>query len=101
MRKNLNDFVRESAEIDIQFKNRWPIETRVVNLAEEVGELAHDVLVIEKKKKDKMIAETIQANLSNLLYEVFLIADNYKVDLDKEWDRFRKVMPSWAKKRNK
>lgn len=101
MRNNLKVYTRESEDIDRGFKKRWDIETRIVNLAEEVGELAHDVLVMEKRKKDKMMAPSIGLNLANLLYEIFLIAQHYKVDLDKEWQIFLKNMPKWIEKRNK
>lgn len=53
MKSNLKSVVKDSVDIDRGFKNRWDIETRIVNLAEEVGELAHDILVVEKKKRIK------------------------------------------------
>lgn len=100
MRNNLNVCVKESLDIDKGFKKRWDIETRIVNLAEEVGELAHDVLVIEKKKNDQLIGPSIGIGLANLLYEIFLIADHYKVDLDDDWQKFLDAMPKWFEKRN-
>ena len=45
---NIREGIAKSAKIDSQFKNKWGIETRIANLAEEVGELAHDVLVKEE-----------------------------------------------------
>lgn len=93
--------VGQSKAIDSQFKSKWSIETRIVNLAEEVGETAHDVLVCEKKKNDKMMGPSIGIGLANLLYEIFLIADYYKVDLDKDWQKFLEQMPKWVEMRNK
>jgi len=91
----------QSRQIDKKFKIRWDIKTRLVNLSEEVGELAHDVLVEEKLKNDKPIAKDLGADLTNLMYELFLIANHYKIDLDKSWKIFLKSMPSWAEMRNK
>ena len=101
MNSNLKKYIKESSKLDKGFKNRWSIETRIVNLAEEVGELAHDVLVVEKKKKDKMLGPSIGIGLANILYEIFLIADHYKIDLDSDWQKFLNAMPRWVKKRNK
>lgn len=92
---------KQSAKIDQKFKIRWDIKTRLVNLSEEVGELAHDVLVEEKLKNDKPIAKDLGANLTNLMYELFLIANHYKIDLDKSWETFLKSMPQWTEMRNK
>lgn len=101
MTDTLKQRVKQSLEIDKGFKNRWDIETRIVNLTEEVGELAHDILVTEKKKKDKMLGPSLGIGLANLLYEIFLIAHHYKVDLDKDWQKFLEAMPNWVEKRNK
>lgn len=100
MKNPFNEYIDQSVKLDKQFKRRWDINTRMVNLSEEVGELAHDVLVAEKSKNDKPHAP-LADNLTNLLYELFLIADYYKVDLDKSWGEFIKNMPGWAKMRNK
>lgn len=100
MKKNFKGLVKNSVQINNNFKRRWDIKTRTVNLSEEVGELAHAILVNEKDKVDGT-KPTIAENLTNLLYELFLIANHYKVDLDKAWEEFIKVMPSWAEKRNK
>lgn len=101
MKGNFNNAVKQSSQIDKRFKIRWDIKTRLVNLSEEVGELAHDVLVKEKLKNDKPIAKNLGADLTNLMYELFLIANHYKIDLDKSWETFLKEMPTWTKKRNK
>lgn len=100
MKKGLNDFIKESEELDSNFKRKFDIGTRMVSLTEEVGELSHAFLINEKKKRDGT-NPTISENLTNLLYEVFLIASHYKIDLDEAWDEFLKTMPSWAEKRNK
>lgn len=101
MSKTLQQVLQDSEEINSQFDIEWNIGTRLVNLMEEVGELSHDVLVNEGLKKDKLHAKDMGGNLSNLLYEIALISKHYNVDLDKSWDDFLKVMPDWAKMRNK
>lgn len=94
------ELISQSKNINKKFQIQWGIETRLVNLTEEVGELAHDVLVKEGQKKDQLHTEHIGDNLTNLLYEIFMIADHYQVDLDQDWQKFIKVMPSWVEKRN-
>lgn len=101
MAKVFKTLTSESAGIDKKFKNRWDIKTRLINLSEEVGELSHDILIIENLKNDKPYAKSIGANITNLLYELFLIANYYHRDLDKDWETFLKEMPGWAKMRNK
>ncbi len=101
MSKTLQQILQDSEKIDSQFDTRWNVGTRLVNLMEEVGELSHDVLVTEGLKKDKLHAKDMGANISNLLYELALISKHYSIDLDKSWDEFVKVMPGWAKMRNK
>ena len=101
MSSDFKTAVNQSVKIDKGFKIRWDIKTRLINLSEEVGELAHDVLVEQKLKNDKPIAKDLGADLTNLMYELFLIADHYKIDLDKSWETFLKSMPAWSKMRNK
>lgn len=101
MKNSLQHFVKESKAINSSFDNKWGIETRIVNLVEELGELSHDILVSEGRKNDKPHWPTISGNLSSLLYEIFLIADIKKVNLDDAWNDFLKIMPEWIEKRNK
>ena len=68
---------------------------------EEVGELSHDVLVVEGKKNDALKAKDMGSNLTNLLYEILLIADKYSVNMDDSWEEFLQVMPQWVEMRNK
>lgn len=48
-----------------------------------------------------MMGPSIGIGLANLLYEIFLIAGHYKVDLDNDWQKFLDAMPKWVEMRNK
>lgn len=100
MKKGLNDFIKESEDLDGNFERKFDINTRMISLTEEVGELSHAFLINEGRKKDGT-SPTISENLTNLLHEVFLIASHYKIDLDVAWEEFLRTMPGWAEKRNK
>lgn len=101
MSKTLAQLSQDCQDLDSQFTNKWNIETRLVNLMEEVGELSHDVLVVEGKKNDALKAKDMGLNLTNLLYEILLIADKYSVSMDDSWEEFLQVMPQWVEMRNK
>lgn len=63
----------------------WTIHTRFVELVEEVGELANAIQTDEGFKSKKRKKSEVTNSLCDILYEIFLIADHYDVDLDKEY----------------
>jgi NTP pyrophosphatase (non-canonical NTP hydrolase) len=62
--------------------NNWTIHTRFVELVEEIGELANAIQTEEGFKSKKRKKAEITNSICDILYEVFLIADHYDVDLD-------------------
>lgn len=63
----------------------WTVHNRVVELMEEVGELANAIQTEEGYKSKKRKKSDIVDSVCDVLYEVFCIAAYYKIDLDKEY----------------
>ena len=65
---------------------------RVLDLVEEVGELAHAVLIVEKRKKKrgkrgKSTVDDVADALSDILFDLIALADDYKIDLVDDYER--------------
>ena len=68
-------------------KMEWKPEVMLADMAEEMGELATSILVGRgfKTKKGKQV-EDLADCLCDILFVIFMIADYYGVDMDKEYD---------------
>lgn len=66
-------------------KNKWTIHNRLVELMEEVGELANAIQTEEGFKSKKRKKSEVIDSVCDSLFELLLIADHYKIDLDKEY----------------
>lgn len=82
----LNEAISETQkQADNMPSEGWTVHTRFVELVEEVGELANAIQTFEGfKSKNRQKAE-ITNSVCDILYEVFLIASHYKIDLDREY----------------
>src|SRR5580704_15427269 len=82
----LNHYKKETKIIAEKIKNKgWTIHTRFVELVEEVGELANAIQTEEGFKSKKRKKSDVTNSVCDILFEVLLIADHYKIDLDKEY----------------
>lgn len=63
----------------------WTVHTRFVELVEEVGELANAIQTDEGFKSKKRKKSDVTNSVCDVLFELLLIADNYNIDLDKEY----------------
>lgn len=70
----------------------WTIHNRMVELIEEVGELANAIQTDEGYKSKKRKKSDIIDSVCDVLFEVFNIAAHYKVDLDKEYPKVLKLI---------
>lgn len=64
---------------------RWTIHNRFVELVEEVGELANAIQTDEGFKSKKRKKSEVVDSICDVLFELLLIANYYKVDLEKEY----------------
>ena len=76
----------------------WKAETRFVDLVEEIGELANAILVKEKRKSKKRQKSEIADSLCDCLYNILILSDIYKIDLDKEYQQVLKQIELRIKK---
>ncbi|MBN2330379.1 MAG: hypothetical protein JXC85_01060 [Candidatus Aenigmarchaeota archaeon] len=73
-------------------KMEWKPEVMLTDMAEEVGELANAILVDRGfKSKNRKRAEIIDS-LCDIMFDIFMIADFYGVDLGREYGRVLKIM---------
>lgn len=83
----LNQAIRETEKVCQKFPNpkKWTSHNRFAALVEEVGELANAIQTTEGYKSNKRKKSEIADSVCDILYEVFMMASVYKVDLDKEY----------------
>ncbi len=83
---NLNQAIKETRAVADGFPHKgWTIHTRLVELMEEVGELANAIQTDEGFKSKKRKKSDVTNSVCDSLYELLLIADHYHIDLDKEY----------------
>jgi NTP pyrophosphatase (non-canonical NTP hydrolase) len=87
---DLKQIQEKTVTISKRFPNGYSKENRLVDLVEEVGELAQAMLIVDKLKttndptKQKTVHDIADA-LADVLYNLLLLADDYGVDLDQEY----------------
>lgn len=70
----------------------WTVHNRMLELIEEVGELANAIQTEEGFKTKKRKKADLVDSICDVLFEVFNIAAHYKVDLDKEYPKVLKMI---------
>ena len=89
--KSLNQLIIQTKNLVKKFPGpHWNPETRFVDLVEEVGELANAILVTENKKSKKRQKSEIADSLCDSIFNILMLADHYKVDLDQEYQKVLK-----------
>lgn len=78
---------------------RWKPEVRTLDLVEEVGELANAILVKEKHKGKKRAKTDLADSIVDILFDLILLADYYKVDIDKEYSKMIKELKKRQKRK--
>lgn len=81
----LNEAVKETKKVKDKMPGEaWGIYQRFNDLVEEVGELANAIQVTEGWKTKNRAKADLVDSVCDTLYSLFLVADNYKIDLEKE-----------------
>ncbi|OGV97294.1 hypothetical protein A2W24_06315 [Microgenomates group bacterium RBG_16_45_19] len=86
--------IQKTAEVSAEFEKRGAAFSKkdwVLDLAEEVGELAQAVLIVEGVKhtndpKKQKTVEDIKDALSDILYDLSNLARDYQTDLFEEYE---------------
>ncbi len=68
-----------------QENKKWTVETCVMELAAECGQVADVIMKYEKYKQGASGLEDIKDELSDVLFMLFRIADEYKIDFEKAY----------------
>ena len=97
--RSLNQLVTQARNLAKKFPGpHWNPEVRFVDLVEEVGELANAILVKEKHKSKKRQRADLADSLCDCIFNIFMLADNYQIDLDKEYQQALKQVRERIKK---
>jgi NTP pyrophosphatase (non-canonical NTP hydrolase) len=100
---DLHKAQKRSQEVNSMFKKMrgmdWNPEVMITDMMEEVGELATRILVDRgyKTKKDKKV-EDLADCLCDILFDIFMIAEHYDVDMETEYEKVLRQLASRIKK---
>ncbi len=81
---------RQLNQVFQQRSRKLTVDERMLDLMEEVGELAQAILIVEKKKltsdpaKQRTKADIANA-LGDILFDLVLLADDYDLDLFEDY----------------
>lgn len=87
----MKDLIEDTQKVADRFKEErkdwkeWNIEARTIDLMEEVGELSNSILVKENYKTEKRRKAELENSLADILFDLFIIAKNYDVNLEEEY----------------
>lgn len=84
---DLKLLIDKTDQVNKQFINHsdWTVQSRVLNLVEEVGELCNAILITEGYKPEKRRKSQITDSLCDILYNLLALSNQYKLDLDSEY----------------
>lgn len=106
--KSLNDIAEEVDKWINQFEEGyWPPLSMLASIMEEVGELSREINSLEKYKKKKNDIdeiERISEELADLLFSIICMANYYKIDLVKAFDKIikkydKRDLNRWTKRK--
>ena len=66
---------------------KWTPEAMLVDLTEEVGELANSILVKEGFKNKKRAKADLVDSICDALFDLYMIAEHYGIDVEKEYGK--------------
>src|SRR4030042_1091249 len=88
---NLRQLTAITKKVTKKFPGKqWKSEVRTLDLVEEVGELCNAILVEEGHKGRKRAKAELSDSVVDVLFDLLLIADLYKIDIDKEYSKMIK-----------
>ena len=79
-------------KIESSRNEEWDSKTRFIDLVEEVGELANALLVDHSHKSEKERRAELADSVCDILFDVFIIARQHNMDLNKEYEKVLKDM---------
>lgn len=87
----MKKLIQRTVGISKTFPTQYDKRDYMIDLAEEVGELAQAVLIVEKRKitndpAKKRTVEDIADGLCDVMYDVIMLAERYGIELDEEYE---------------
>jgi NTP pyrophosphatase (non-canonical NTP hydrolase) len=86
---NLNEAMKETTKVATEMVSQgakeWDNKTRFIALVEEIGELAHAILLDHQEKPEHRRRSIVVDSLCDALFMIFRLADEYDIDLDKKY----------------
>ena len=86
------------AEFERVRTKKWTPEAMLTDLTEEVGELANAILVKEGFKNEKRAKADLVDSICDILFDVFMIAEEYNIDVEKEYLKVLEQLQARIKK---
>lgn len=85
-----DELIKKTHELNDSFSHQMSKQDRMIDLVEEVGELAQAMLIVDKRKKtndpskQKTKADIADA-LCDVFYDLIMLSKNYDIDLPSEY----------------
>ena len=99
----MEEIIKETRRVLKLFENvrkrGWKGEVMLVDLVEEVGELANAILVKEGFKSKKRKKADLEDSLADVLFDIFMIADYYRIDIEKVYRKTLKELEKRVKRK--
>lgn len=89
---DMNDLITKTKKTSLRFPVQYDRNEIFMDMMEEAGELAQAMLITSKRKttndssKQKTVEDIADA-LCDTLYNIFLLADAYHLDLPREYEQ--------------
>jgi NTP pyrophosphatase (non-canonical NTP hydrolase) len=88
----MQDLINQTKQIATRFPTHYTKQNRFLDAVEEMGEIAQAVLITENIKTTKDPAKQRDVNdiadgICDLIYNLFLLADDYHIDLPKAYQQ--------------
>lgn len=86
-----NALIDKTRELNAKFPHQMNKQDRIIDLMEEVGELAQAMLIVDKRKKtnnpgkQKTKADIADA-LCDVLYDLVMLSQSYEINLPNEYE---------------
>lgn len=87
---SFQELIEMTRHVNATFEHQMDARDRMLDLVEEVGELAQALLIVEGRKKTNDPAkqktkEDIADALCDVLYNLIILSQDYKLDLPSEY----------------
>ena len=95
--------IKDTSELNKKFTKKFDKRDRMLDLVEEVGELAQAMMIVDRRKftndpQKKRTKADIADALGDVLYDLILLAEDYEIDLEQEYSEMLDRLKDRVKK---